>query len=57
MVGTDDPRRALDALRLDQSRAAMAADIPEDVGYAILVPGEEQRDTETVMGDRNVGLG
>ena len=47
----------MDALGLDQPRAAMATDIPEDMRLAGLVAGQQQRDAEAVMRDGHIGLG
>ena len=57
VIGAGDARRALHLAALDQPRAAMAADVPEDVRRARFVAGEQQRDAEPVMRDRHVRLG
>ena len=45
--------RARRSLAVDQPRAAMAADIGEDMGLGLRVAGEEQRHAVAVMRDRH----
>ncbi len=42
VIGADDARAFAHVAALDQPRAAMAADVPEDVGDALLVAGQQQ---------------
>ena len=57
MIGADQFRGALHILAFDQARAAMLADIEEDVRLPLLVAGNQQRATGLVVRHRHARLG
>ncbi len=57
VIGADQARRADRLGALDQPRAAMPADIVEDVRLPLLVASEQQRRAEPVMRHRHIRAG
>jgi hypothetical protein len=56
VIGTDEQVRAHRFLPLNQPRAAMLADVEENMRHALLVAGEEQRFAKSVMRQRHARL-
>ncbi len=54
VIGADQARRADRFAALDQPRAAMAADIVEDMRLAGLVAAQQQRDAQAVVRHRHI---
>ena len=57
VIGADQARGADRLVPLDQPRAAMLADIQEDMGDAVAIARDQQRLAEAVMRYRHIGFG
>ena len=57
VIGADELLRALDCLTFHQPRAAMAADIEEDVGLPLRIACDQQRASGRIVRHRHAGIG
>src|SRR5690348_4869038 len=57
MIGADEARAPHRIAALDEARAAVAADVEEDMRRTVLVASHEQGLAEAVVGYRHVAIG